>query len=200
MEITLLWFKLEGKKVWHRTKFETFFHISLFHSVLLHFFCPLWNYFFLVLDNFFLPLGPKGKYNLKLNASLPMVNALHTTVHTTQYVHNIRPKGGLMSEDILALVPFPTKGAKSFSWAENLNFTPKTLNNFFKIFAQDSDFAPFVGNETKVKISSEIKPSLSRKVARTPRLHDASILLWNANSIGILLPKLFGPAVRKKLF
>ena len=30
-------------------------------------------------------------------------------------------KGGLISEGILALVPLPTKGAKSLPWAENLN-------------------------------------------------------------------------------
>ena len=90
-----------------------FFRTSLFHPVLHHFFWPLCNHFFLCLITFFLPIGPKGKYKLKLSASLPMVNALHTTVHTTQYVHNIRPKGGLISEGILALVPLPTKGAKS---------------------------------------------------------------------------------------
>ena len=70
---------------------------------------------FFVLDNFFHPIGPKGKYKPKLSASLPMVNALHTTVHTTQYVHNNRPKGGLISEGILTLVPSTTKGAKSLS-------------------------------------------------------------------------------------
>lgn len=42
-----------------------------------------------------------------------MVNALHTTVHTAQYVHNIRTKGGLISEGILNLALLQTKGAKS---------------------------------------------------------------------------------------
>ena len=35
-------------------------------------------------------------------------------------------KGVLISEGILALVPFATKGAKSLPGAENLNFTPIT--------------------------------------------------------------------------
>ena len=32
------------------------------------------------------------------------------------------PKGGLISESALTLVPLPTKGAKSLSSTENLNF------------------------------------------------------------------------------
>ena len=38
-------------------------------------------------------------------------------------------KGVLISECILALVPLPTKGAKSLPEAENLSFTPITVNN-----------------------------------------------------------------------
>ena len=38
-------------------------------------------------------------------------------------------EGGLISEGILALVPLPTKGAKSLPVAEYLSFTPITVNN-----------------------------------------------------------------------
>ena len=57
-------------------------------------------------------------------------------------------KGGLISEGILTFVPLPTKGAKSLSIAENLNFLPIKVNNLFKFSAQGSDLAPFVGNGT----------------------------------------------------
>ena len=69
-------------------------------------------------------------------------------------------KGGLISEGILNLVrvPLPTKGVKSLPWAESLNFPPFTVNNLIKFSAQGRDFAPFLGNGTKVKIASEIKP------------------------------------------
>ena len=40
----------------------------------------------------------------------------------------IKKVHSLITEGILNLVPFPTKGAKSFS-AENLNFTPITESN-----------------------------------------------------------------------
>ena len=37
------------------------------------------------------------------------------------------------------------------------------MNNLFKFSAQKSDWAPFVGNKTKIKIPSEIKPPLPLK-------------------------------------
>ena len=66
-------------------------------------------------------------------------------------------KGALISEGILTLVPLQKKGAKSHPWVKNLNklFTEKGGN--FDISAQGRDLAPFVGNESKVKIPSEIK-------------------------------------------
>ena len=68
-------------------------------------------------------------------------------------------KGDLISEDILTLVQWPTKGAKSYPRAE-LNFPALTINNLFKVFAHGSNLAPFVGNGTEVKILSEIDPTL----------------------------------------
>jgi hypothetical protein len=43
----------------------------------------------------------------------------------------------------MTLVLLPTKGAKSLSWAENLNFSPKTLNKLIKFSAH-----PFIGDGT----------------------------------------------------
>ena len=68
--------------------------------------------------------------------------------------------GNLISEGILTLVPLPNNGAKSLPWTESLNFPPFTVNNYFKLSVQGSDLAPFLGNGTKVKAPSEIKPPL----------------------------------------
>jgi len=102
------------------------------------------------------------------------------------------PKGGLISEGILTLIPLPKRGAKCLPWGGILKklFTVKfglseTHTKFEKIFlmvltnlliylvnvktmakrtsVQWRDVAPFVGNGTKVKIPSEIKLPL-----RTP--------------------------------
>ena len=71
-------------------------------------------------------------------------------------------KGSLISEGIMTLVPLPTKSVKSRPWAESLNklFTEKCGK--FKFSAQGRDLAPFVGNGTKVKMPSEIKPPLKK--------------------------------------
>ena len=63
---------------------------------------------------------------------------------------------------IVTLVPLPTKGVKSLSRAENLNFPPITVNNLFNFSAQESNLANFDGNRPKVKIPSDIKPPLWR--------------------------------------
>ena len=70
-------------------------------------------------------------------------------------------QSGLISEGILYFVPLATKGAKSLPCAENLNFSPITVSNLFKSSAQWNNLALFVGNGTKVKIPSEIKPPLT---------------------------------------
>ena len=59
------------------------------------------------------------------------------------------------------MFPLSSKGAKK------LNFTPITVSNLFKFCAQESDLANF---ETKVKIPSEIKPTLEEeKNQKKPR-------------------------------
>jgi hypothetical protein len=55
------------------------------------------------------------------------------------------------------MVPLPTKGAKSILSTENLNTLFTANGKKFEFSAQESDLAPLVGNETKVKIPSEIK-------------------------------------------
>ena len=75
------------------------------------------------------------------------------------FLQSVDAKGCLILEGALILVPLPTKGAKR---AENLNFLPITVNNLFKFSAQGNNFAPFIGNGTKVQIPSEIKPPLKK--------------------------------------
>ena len=71
---------------------------------------------------------------------------------------NTTCKGGLISEGVL--VPLPAEDSKSLPWAKNLNLPPIKVNKLFIFSAQRSDLAPFIGNGTKVKIHSEIKPPL----------------------------------------
>ena len=59
------------------------------------------------------------------------------------------------------MVPLSTKGAKSLPLAENLKKLFNGIGGKFKFSAQVSDLAPFVGNGTKVKIPSEINPTLA---------------------------------------
>ena len=47
-----------------------------------------------------------------------------------------------------------------------MNFLPFAVNKLFKFSAQGSDLAPFVGNGTKIKILSEIKPPLEGPVVK----------------------------------
>ena len=60
-------------------------------------------------------------------------------------------KGGLISEDILNLVP---------NHAPEQKIVVYYFGQEIQISAQGHDLAPFVGNGTKVKIPSEINPPL----------------------------------------
>ena len=55
---------------------------------------------------------------------------------------------------------FSNKYSKSLSWAENLNFPPKSVNNLFKFFAQDSDLEYLFWQQKKYPVSSDLKPPL----------------------------------------
>ena len=54
-------------------------------------------------------------------------------------ISKIEIKGGFKSEDIGGFLLFLDENSKSLSWAENLDFPPKSVNNLFKFSAQDSD-------------------------------------------------------------
>ena len=56
--------------------------------------------------------------------------------------------------------PIANKGAKSLPRAENLNKLLTIMDGKFKFAVQSKDLAPFIGNGTKIKIPSEIKPPL----------------------------------------
>ena len=48
-------------------------------------------------------------------------------------------KGGFKSEDTEEFFHCQNKYSKTLSCAENLNFSPKTVNNLFKFSVQNSD-------------------------------------------------------------
>jgi hypothetical protein len=76
-------------------------------------------------------------------------------------------EGSLISEDILTLVPLPKKGAKFRPWAESLDFLPFYSKQLIQIFCSGARFGTFFfGNGTKVKIPSEIKQSLVRRLKK----------------------------------
>ena len=77
-----------------------------------------------------------------------------------RYVSN---KGGLILEGILTFVPLPKKGAKSLN-GRKFEFTGYKSKPFF---AQEGDWATFVGYGTKFKILSEIKVPLHLIVSNT---------------------------------
>ena len=65
----------------------------------------------------------------------------------------------------VALVPLPKKGVKLLPWVEKLNNLFTVKGGKFKFSAQENNLAPFVGNGTKVKILSEIRPNLVKTQA-----------------------------------
>ena len=70
-------------------------------------------------------------------------------------------KGGFNLEDTGKILRLQHKYSKSLSWAENLNFPPKTLNNLFKFSAQDSDLEYLCWRRKIFPVSSDLKPFLS---------------------------------------
>ena len=69
-------------------------------------------------------------------------------------------KGGFKSEDTGKNFHCQYKYSKSLPWAENLNFPPKTVNNLFKFFAQDSDLEYLCRQWKNSPVSSDLKPPL----------------------------------------
>jgi hypothetical protein len=70
-------------------------------------------------------------------------------------------KGGFKSEDTGEFFHCQHKYSKSLSWAENLNFPPKTVNNLFKFSAQDSDLEYLCWQWKNSPVSSDLKPPLA---------------------------------------
>ena len=67
------------------------------------------------------------------------------------------PKGGFKSEDTGEFLHLQHKYSKSLSWAKNLNFPPKTVNNLFKFSAQDGDLEYLFW---RIFFSSDLKQTL----------------------------------------
>ena len=72
-----------------------------------------------------------------------------------------KPKGGFKSEETRGFLLLQNKYSKSLSWAKNLNFPPKTVNNLFKFFAQDSDLEYLFWQRKNSSVSSDLKPPLA---------------------------------------
>jgi hypothetical protein len=79
----------------------------------------------------------------------------------TENFPNLMLKGGFKSEETGWFLHCQNKYSKSLSWAENLNFPPKSVNNFFKFSAQDSDLEYLFWQCKKPPVSSDIKPPLA---------------------------------------
>ena len=65
-----------------------------------------------------------------------------------------------MSKETGGVLHRQNKYSKSLSWAENLNFLPKSVSNLFKFSAQDSDLEYLFWQCKKPPVSSDIKPPL----------------------------------------
>ena len=81
-------------------------------------------------------------------------------------------KGGFKSEDTGEFLHLQYKYSRSLSWAENLNFLPKTVNNLFKFSAQASDLEYLCWICKNFLLSSDLKPPLDQDF----KLH--SWLIW----------------------
>ena len=77
-----------------------------------------------------------------------------------QYDKKSTTKGCFKSEETRGFLPLQDKYSKSLSWAENLNFPPKTVNNLFKFSAQDSDLEYLFWQRKNSSVSSDLKPPL----------------------------------------
>ena len=77
------------------------------------------------------------------------------------FLDEVYPKGGFKSEETGGFLHCQNKYSKSLSWAENLNFPPKSVNNnLFKFSAQDSDLEYLFFKGKDPLVSSDFKPPL----------------------------------------
>ena len=75
-------------------------------------------------------------------------------------IGSLQFKGGFKSEEAGGFLHCQDKYSKSLSWAENLNFPPKTVNKLFKFSTQDSDLEYLSWQCKKSPVSSDFKPPL----------------------------------------
>ena len=73
-------------------------------------------------------------------------------------------KVALSRKDTVEFFHCQHKCSKSLSWAENLNFPPKTVNNLFKFSAQDSDLEYLCWQWKNYPVSSDLKPPLKEGI------------------------------------
>ena len=83
-------------------------------------------------------LGPFGQSNMHYTLDFCPRPAMKETKEQ-MYHYKREAEGGFKSEDTGECLHCQHKYSKSLSWAENLNFPPKTVNNTFKFSAQDRD-------------------------------------------------------------
>ena len=67
---------------------------------------------------------------------------------------------GFQSEETGGFLPLQNKYSKSLSWAENLNFLPKTVNDLFKFSAQDRDLEYLYWRIKEFPVSPDLNPPL----------------------------------------
>ena len=85
-------------------------------------------------------------------------------------------KGGFKSEETEGFLLLQDKYSKLLSWAEHLNFLPKTVNNVFKFSAQDSDLNIYFG---EVKILQNLLTDLkSPLILRCNFLSRRAIIMY----------------------
>ena len=111
----------------------------------------------------------------------------------TQY---FRRKTGLKSEDTEEFLHLQHKYSKSLSWAENLNFPPKTVNNLFKFSPQDSDLEYLCWRYKNSPVSSDLfKATFSKMIQILQKLEStitsvptsSRVVLAVMNFLSILL-------------
>ena len=90
---------------------------------------------------------------------LIITNVQTSPIFETKIVHlGVFPgtnKGGFKSEETGEFLHLQNKYSIPLSWAENLNFLPKTLNNLFKFSAQDTDLEYLFWRSTNYPVPSE---------------------------------------------
>ena len=81
--------------------------------------------------------------------------------------HDSHAKGCFKSEETGEFFRCQNEYSKSLSWAENLNIPPKTVTNFFKFSAKDSNLEYLFWQQKNSSVCSDLKPPLRRTAKST---------------------------------